>query len=105
LALNAFVNAACTYTLNVAGRTQVLNQAQPNAITFHRLAVNAVTITREDGSTYTVNGTYTLNYGGVQVAGPYNTGTGIDVLPGTYQFSLSYTDFDGPQTQTQTLTF
>jgi hypothetical protein len=85
----------------------VLSQTSPNAIGLHRLDVDNVTITREDldGGTYSVVGTYTLNYGGVQVAGPYNTGTGIDVLPGTYEFSLTYTDFDGPQTQTQTLTF
>jgi hypothetical protein len=107
LALAAFVNNACTYTLSVGGRTQVLSQTSPNAIGLHRLDVDNVTITREDldGGTYSVVGTYTLNYGGVQVAGPYNTGTGIDVLPGTYEFSLTYTDFDGPQTQTQTLTF
>jgi hypothetical protein len=103
LTLTAFVNSSCVYTLT-AGIKQVLNQSMTNAITLHRLDVNAVTITREDGSTYTVNGTYTLNSGGIQVAGPYNTGTGIDVLSGTYQFSLSFTDFDGPQTQTQTIT-
>jgi hypothetical protein len=105
LALNAFVNSGCTYTLTVGGRTQALNQAQTNAITLHRIDVDSVTITREDGSTYVVSGTYTLNYGGVQVAGPYSTGTGIDVLPGTYQFSLNYSDADGPKTKTQTLTF
>jgi hypothetical protein len=105
LTLTAFVNSGCTYTLNVGGRTQTLNQSMSNAVTLHRIDVDAVTITREDGSTYTVSGTYTLNFGGVQVAGPYNTGTGIDVLPGTYQFSLNYTDADGPKTQTQTLTF
>jgi len=105
VALAAFVNSACTYTLNVGGRTQALGQSSTNNVTLHRLDVDAVTVTREDGSTYTVNGTYTLNFGGVQVAGPYNTGTGVDVLAGTYQFTLSYTDFDGPQTQTQSLTF
>jgi hypothetical protein len=105
LTLTAFVNSSCVYTLTVAGIKQVLDQTKANAITLNRLDVNAVTITREDGSTYTVNGTYTLNSGGIQVAGPYNTGTGIYVLPGTYQFSLSFTDFDGPQTQTQTITF
>jgi hypothetical protein len=105
LALTAFVNSSCVYTLTVAGIKQVLDQTTANAITLHRLDVNAVTITREDGTTYTVTGTYTLNSGGIQVAGPYNTSTGIDVLPGTYQFSLNFTDFDGPQTQTQTITF
>ena len=105
VALNAFVNSTCTYTLNVGGRSQILSQTQANAVTLHRLDVDAVTITREDGSTYTAAGTYSLNFGGVQVAGPFNTGTGIDVLPGTYQFSLNYTDFDGAKTQTQTLTF
>jgi hypothetical protein len=104
LALNAFVNSACTYTLSVGGRTQVLSQTSTNDVNLRRLDVDNVTITREDGTTYTVVGTYTLNYGGIQVAGPYSTGTGIDALPGTYEFSLSYTDFDGLQTQTQTIT-
>jgi hypothetical protein len=105
LALEAFVNPACTYTLTVGGRQTVLDQTAGTAIGLHRLDVNDVTITREDGTTYTTKGTYSLNYGGVQVQGPFTTGTGIDVLSGTYQFSLSYTDFDGPQTQTQTITF
>ena len=105
LSLHAFVSSGCTYTLNVAGRTVTLDQTTTNAISLNRLDVNDVTVTREDGTSYTTKGTYTLNYGGVQVAGPYSTGTGIDVLPGTYEFSLSYTDFDGLQTQTQTVTF
>jgi hypothetical protein len=104
LVLNAFVNSSCAYTLNVGGRSQVLSQTATNSISLHRVDVNDVTITREDGTTYTVKGTYTLNYGGVQVAGPYSTSTGIDAFPGTYQFSLTFTDFDGPQTQTQTIT-
>jgi hypothetical protein len=107
LNLNAFANSACTYTLNVGGRTQTLTQTATNSVSVHRLDVNNVTITREDldGGTYPVTGQWTLNYGGVQVAGPFNTGTGVDVLSGTYEFSLTYTDFDGTQTQTQTLTF
>ena len=104
LALNAFVNGSCVYTLSVGGRTVTLDQTQANAISLNRVDVDDVTITREDGTTYTVKGTWTLNYGGVQVVGPYSTGTGVDVLPGTYEFSLSYTDFDGPQNQTQQLT-
>jgi hypothetical protein len=104
LALHAFVNTACAYTLSVGGRSQILSQASTNGISLHRIDVNDVTITREDGTTYTTKGTYTLNYGGVQVVGPYSTGTGIDVLSGTYEFSLTYTDFDGVQTQTQTIT-
>lgn len=104
LALHAFVNTACAYTLNVGGRSQPLSQTSANSINLHRIDVDDVTITREDGTTYTTKGTYTLNYGGVQVVGPYSTGTGIDVLSGTYEFSLTYTDFDGPQTQSQTIT-
>jgi hypothetical protein len=104
LALHAFVNTNCVYTLTVGGRTQTLSQTATNTIQLHRIDVNNVTITREDGSTYSVVGQYTLNYGGVQVAGPFNTGTGIDVLSGTYQFSLTFTDFDGVKTQTQTIT-
>jgi hypothetical protein len=104
LALTAFVAPACTYTLNVGGRTATLSQAQTNSISLNRVDVDNVTITREDGTTYTTTGTWTLNFGGVQVVGPFSTGTGVDVLPGTYEFSLSYTDFNGPQTSTQTLT-
>ena len=104
LALNAFVAPACTYTLTVGGRSVTLSQTQSNSISLNRVDVNNVTITREDGTTYTTTGTWTLNFGGVQVVGPVSTGTGVDVLPGTYEFSLSYTDFNGPQTTTQSLT-
>jgi hypothetical protein len=104
--LAAFVNSDCIYTLSVGGRPQVLSQTTPNAFTLRRVDVNDVSITEEDedGGTYTVKGEWTLSYRGTQVAGPYTTGTGIDVFPGTYEFSLTYTDFDGPQTQTQTIT-
>lgn len=105
LGLHAFVNANCRYKLNVGGREQRLDQASVNSITLHRLDVNDVTVTREDHSTYTTQGTYSLNYGGERVVGPYSTGTGLDLLPGSYEFSLGFTTFDGPQTQTKTLTF
>ncbi len=74
-----------------------------NNITVDRLDVNDVAVTRDDGSTFKVRGTWTLNFNGVQVAGPFNTGTGIDLLPGTYSLSVSYTDLNGPQTKTQTI--
>jgi hypothetical protein len=103
--LHAFVSSDCGYKLNVGGVAQKLSQTSTNSITLHRLDVDDVTVTREDHSTYTTKGTYSLNYGGQRVAGPYNTGTGLDLLPGSYEFSLGFTTFDGPQTQTRTITF
>jgi hypothetical protein len=46
-----------------------------------------------------------LDFGGVQVAGPYTTPSGVDVLPGTYGFVLNFTDVNGAETQSQTLIF
>jgi hypothetical protein len=103
LALAAFVSAGCNYTLSAGGRTVALSQATTNNVSVNRLDVNDVTLKRDDGSTFTVKGTWTLNFGGVQVAGPFNTGTGIDVLPGTYQLTVSYTDLNGRQTSSQSV--
>ncbi len=105
LALSAFVASGCTYTLKVPGGSQLLDQTKDNNITLHRIDVDDVSISREDGTTYVVKGSYQLHVGGVLVAGPFQTGTGIDVLPGTYDWDLSYTDADGTKTQHQTLTF
>jgi hypothetical protein len=106
LNLNAFVASACTYTLSVGGRTVTLSQTQANNISLNRLDVNNVTITSDvGGPTTTTTGTYTLDFGGVQVAGPYTTPSGVDVLPGTYGFVLNFTDVNGAETQSQTLTF
>ncbi len=105
LALTAFVNTACVYTLTVAGRPTVLSQTAPNSVDLHRVDVDNVTVTRDtDGSTYTVVGTYQLDFGGADVAGPYTTDTGIDVLSGTYDLIIDYTDANGAQTQSQTIT-
>jgi hypothetical protein len=103
-ALTAFVNPNCVYTLNVAGRSVQLSQTASNTIALNRLDVDDVLINREDGTSYTTKGTYQLYFGGVGVAGPYNTATGIDILPGTYDLAIKFTDFDGPQTQNQTFT-
>ncbi|MFO0671896.1 MAG: hypothetical protein U0235_20110 [Polyangiaceae bacterium] len=101
--LKAFTASSCVYTLNAGGRTVTLNQSSSNSITLQRLDVDNVEVTRENGSTYTVAGTYELYFGGARVAGPYNTNTGIDVLPGTYELVTSFSTADGPQTQRETL--
>lgn len=105
LDLYAFVSAGCTYTLFAGGRTQTLSQTSKNDVHLHRLDVNGVVITREDGSTYVTSGTYTVSYDGSRIVGPAGMGTGVDLFPGTYQLSISYTDFEGPKTQTRTITF
>ena len=101
--LKAFTASSCVYTLNAGGRTVTLNQSSSNTITLQRLDVDNVEVTRENGSTYTVAGTYELYFGGARVAGPYNTNTGIDVLSGTYELVTSFSTADGPQTQRETL--
>ncbi len=100
----AFAATNCVYTFAAAGRTEALSQTRTNAIKLQRLDVDDVEITREDGTTAIVGGTYELFFGGVRVAGPFNTNTGIDVLPGTYELVTSFSTADGPQKQRDTLT-
>jgi hypothetical protein len=104
LKLNAFVETNCVYTLNVAGRPTQLSQTAANNIKLHRLDVDNVEVTKEDGTTYMASGKYEVYFGGTRVAGPYNTNTGIDLLPGTYELVITFNTADGPQTQRETFT-
>jgi hypothetical protein len=104
LKLKAFVETGCVYTLNVGGRPTVLSQTTTNAIKLHRLDVDNVEVTKEDGSTYTVTGKYEVYFGGTRVAGPYNTNGGVDLLAGTYELVVTFNTADGPQTQRETFT-
>jgi len=103
LKLKAFQASSCVYTFTAGGRTITLNQAATNTINLKRLDIDNVEITRENGSTYTVTGTYEIYFGGTRVAGPYNTNTGVDLLPGTYELVTSFSTADGPQTQRETI--
>ena len=105
LKLKAFAATACAYTFTAGGRTVALSQTATNSIKLSRLDVDNPVITRENGTTYTVNGTYELYFGGTRVAGPFNTNTGVDVLPGTYELVTLFSTADGPQTQRETLVF
>lgn len=69
----------------------------------NRVDVDDVLITREDGTTYKVVGTYELYFGGVRVAGPYYTNSGIDMLTGEYEFVLRYRTAEGDQVSRQTI--
>lgn len=104
LKLKAFVESACVYTLNAGGRTVTLAQTTTNSVKLYRLDVDNVEVTKEDGSTYTTTGRYEVYFGGTRVAGPYNTNTGIDLLPGTYELVITFTTADGQQTQRETFT-
>lgn len=104
LKLKAFVESACVYTLNVGGRPTTLSQTSTNTIKLHRLDVDHVEVTKEDGSTYMTTGKYEVYFGGTRVAGPYNTNSGIDLLPGTYELVVTFSTADGPQTQRETFT-
>ncbi len=98
--LKAFTFPECSYTLNVGGRTVALNQTSSNDITLHRVDVDDVTVTREDGSTYTTKGTYEIYFGGNRIAGPYNTTSGIDLLSGAYEIVVKYNTAEGQKTNT-----
>jgi hypothetical protein len=104
LKLKAFEQSNCTYTLNVGGRQVTLSQTTTNTVKLNRLDVDNVEVTKEDGTTYTTTGRYEVYFGGTRVAGPYNTNTGIDLLPGTYELVITYTTADGQQTQRETFT-
>jgi hypothetical protein len=104
LKLTAFAVNTCTYTLSAGGRTTTLDQTTTNAVTLHRVDVDNVEITRENGSVYTVAGKYEIFFGGARVAGPFNTNTGVDLLGGTYELVTTFSTADGPQTQHETLT-
>ncbi len=103
LNLRAFQSPGCVYTLRAGGRAVTLSQTETNKITLNRLDVDDVAVTREDGLTYTVKGTYEVYYGGALVAGPFNTNTGLDFLPGTYELVIKFSTADGPQVQRETI--
>ena len=105
LNLQAYRNPSAVYTFTAAGRTVVLSQTSSNTLSLNRVDVDDVTVTREDGSTYVARGTYELYFGGNRVAGPYNTATGIDVLPGDYELVVKYRTADGEKTQRHMLSF
>jgi hypothetical protein len=98
LALKAFKFAECDYTLTAAGRTVALNQNASNDVSLHRIDVDDVEVTREDGSKYTTRGTYEVYFGGNRVAGPFPTKTGIDALGGAYEVVVKYDTAEGPKT-------
>jgi hypothetical protein len=98
LALKAFKFPECDYALTAGGRKVTLNQNATNDISLHRIDVDDVEITREDGTKYTTRGTYELYFGGSRVAGPFPTKTGIDVLGGAYEVVVKYSTAEGPKT-------
>ncbi len=100
VALQAFTFPECNYQLSVGGRSVALNQAVSNDITLHRVDIDDVVVTREDGSTYTQKGTFEVYFGGNRIAGPYSTGAGIDVLPGAYEVVVKYSTAEGQKTNT-----
>jgi hypothetical protein len=93
-----------TYAFEAAGRQVPLADLN-NDVHLHRLDIDDVIVTREDGTSFTTAGTYVLNFGGKKIAGPFNTKTGLDLLPGTYEVVVSYTTALGPQTKTYPITF
>ncbi|HEY8072699.1 MAG TPA: hypothetical protein VIF62_01280 [Labilithrix sp.] len=98
-----------------------LNPGDSKTIQLERLDIDDVTVTREDGTTYDVKGSYQLfrqgaagswipittrtdcsNGGAAQQSWP--TATGVDVPAGTYRVLLSYTTAEGAKTQDNTYT-
>lgn len=98
LTLKAFKFSECDYVLTAGGRTVTLKQNATNDISLHRIDVDDVVVTREDGTKYTTRGTYELYFGGNRVAGPFSTKTGIDVFGGAYEVVVKYDTAEGPKT-------
>lgn len=111
------------YELVVNGVPTIVDLKPGDTKTFQleRLDVDDVEVTKEDGSTYTVRGTWKLfrqgpnnswipvthrtdcsTGPGAQVA--FSTNAGLDVLPGTYRLVFSYTTAEGAKTQEQIVT-
>jgi hypothetical protein len=105
LALKAFAFPECSYRLNVPGRSIALSQSVDNNVTLHRIDVDDVLVTREDGTTFTKRGTYELYFGGSLVAGPYPTNSGIDALDGDYELVVKFTTGTGDKTNRYTIHF
>lgn len=105
LALKAFKFNECNYVFKAAGRTVNLNQNQDNNIQLFRVDLNDVEITREDGTKYFVPGTWEVYFGGNRVAGPFNTKTGLDMLPGAYEVVVKYNTAEGPKVNHYNVSF
>ena len=99
---------------------------QTSNVSIQRLDVDDVEVEKEDGSTYTVRGTYQVYRQGpnsswipiTQNTSQYSdcsgyagrgtwtppTGTGMDLPDGTYRLVINYNTAEGPKTQDQTIT-
>jgi hypothetical protein len=102
--LKAYKANHCEYSLLGLGRRIPLNQSG-NDIKLHRIDVDDVVVTRDDGSTFTTKGNYRLEVGGHLVFGSVVTGTGVDVLPGKYDVVVEYTTAFGPQVKRYSVSF
>ena len=98
-----------------------LTPGATKTIQLERLDIDDVAVTKETGEVYNVKGTWQLFRqgpaaswipitvrhdcsNGASTAVSYGTGTGVDVLPGTYRVLISYTTAEGAKTQDQTVT-
>jgi hypothetical protein len=98
-----------------------LGPGDTKTIKLERLDVDDVEVTKENGETYMVRGTWQLYRqgpnnawlpitikqdcsNGAGQAASFPTNAGLDVLPGTYRLVISYTTGEGPKTQEQTVT-
>lgn len=74
-------------------------------LTLHRIDVDDQTVALPDGTRSRVPGTYAIYAGGVKVAGPYPTGTGIHILDGSYELAITVPTSGGPKTTRYPVTF
>lgn len=117
---NVSVDLAAARNLKVVGYSDVANNGYAKlggrtlALTLHggqtltlpigRVDMDDVVVTREDGTTVKVRGTYTVTCTDDNVRlGPFATSTGVDVLPGKYRVDLTYTTALGVQTKSYTI--
>ena len=102
--LSAFQSPGCDYVLHAGPSAFPLDQAGQNRILLRRLDIADVEVTREDGTTYTTVGRYTIRAADGTTTDEHATPSGIDVLPGTYEIITRFQTGDGEQQHHSTIT-
>lgn len=100
------------YLYTVQGLSATLDPKPGDKLTLKvkRIDVDDVNVTREDGSSYTVAGTWTVlhedangQFAPFAACGNIPTKRGIDVVPGVYKIVTSYNTQEGPATEEDVL--
>jgi hypothetical protein len=95
--VKAFQYSECQYFFTNNIQSAPIDTSKTNEIVLHRIEVDHVVVTKEDGSTYTQPGSVTVVPDGKPALSDFGTGYGIDVLPGKYDVIVKYETALGQQ--------